>query len=65
MKKMLFITDAKGGPGKTLILHHRRQAPACLHYPPISGARTPQRLPRPKVERPFRIKNLTAVLPRY
>jgi hypothetical protein len=65
MKKMLFITDAKGGPGKTLIPHHCRQAPARLHYPPILGAWTPQRLPRPKAKRPFRIKNSTAVFRRY
>jgi hypothetical protein len=65
MKKVLFITDAKGGPGKTLIAHHCRQALARLHYPPIFGERTPQRFPRPKVKRPSRIKNSTVVFRRH
>jgi hypothetical protein len=51
MKKILFITDAKGGPGKTLIAHHCLRALTRLHYPPIFGERTPQRFPRLKAKR--------------
>lgn len=65
MKKMLFITDAKGGPGKTLVPHHCPQAPARRHDPPIFGALRPQRLPRPKVKRPFRVKNPPTVFRPY
>ncbi|MEY9589790.1 hypothetical protein ABIA06_002081 [Bradyrhizobium yuanmingense] len=65
MKKMLFITGAKGGPGKTLVSHHCRQAPTRWHHPPAFGASRPQRLLRPKVKRPFRIKNPMAVFRRY
>jgi hypothetical protein len=43
MKKVLFITDAKGGPGKTLIAHNWQQALAGLRYPPIFGEGTPHR----------------------
>jgi hypothetical protein len=65
MKKVLFITDARGGPSKTLITHHCRQALARLHYPPIFGERTPQRFLRPKVKRPSRIKHSTVVFRRH
>jgi hypothetical protein len=65
MKRVLFITDAKGGLGKTLIARHCQQALARLHYPPIFGEGTPRRLPRLKVKRPYRIKNSTVVLRRH
>jgi hypothetical protein len=65
MKTVLFITDAKGGLGKTLMPRHCQQAVARLHYPPIFGERTPQSFPRPKAERPSRIKHSTAVSRRY
>jgi hypothetical protein len=54
MKKLVFIMDGGGGPGKTLIAHHCRQALASLHYPP--GERAPQRSPRAKSKRPSGIK---------
>ena len=65
MKKVLFITDAKGGLGKTLIAHHRQQALAYLHYPAIFRERTQYRSQQPMAKRPSRIKNSTAVFRRY
>jgi hypothetical protein len=65
MKKVLFITDAKCGPGNTLTGRHCPQALACLHYPAIFRERTQYRLPQPKAKRPTRIKNSTAVFRRY
>jgi hypothetical protein len=64
MKKVLFITDAKGGAGKTLIARHCRQALARLHCTPIFGERTRQRFPRPKAKRPSRIKHSTVIFRR-
>jgi hypothetical protein len=64
MKKVLFITDAKGGPGKTLIAYDCRQALDGPHYPPIFGERTPQRFPRPKLKRLSRVKNSPVVFHR-
>lgn len=62
MKKMLFITAAEGGPGKTLVPHRCRQAPTRWHHRPMFGGLRPQ---RPKVKRPFRIKNPMAACRRY
>jgi len=65
MKKELIIEDGKGGPGKTLIAHHCRQALDPLHHPSIFGERTPQRFPRPKVKRLSRVKNSTVGFRRH
>jgi hypothetical protein len=65
MNKVLFITDAKGGLGKTLIAHHCQQALACSHYPAIFRERTQYRLQQPMAKRPSRIKNSTAALRHY
>jgi hypothetical protein len=64
MKKVLFITDTKCGPGKTLIAHHGRPDLKRLHYPRIFCKRTLQRFPRPKATRPSRIKHSTVVFRR-
>jgi hypothetical protein len=60
MKKVLFITEAKGGLGKTLIARHCRQPFARLRYQPLAGDRPQHRLPRPT-----RTKNSTVVSRRY
>jgi hypothetical protein len=52
MKKMLFITGAKGGPGKTLIALNCPQALTRLRYQPVAGDRLQHRLPRPTATRP-------------
>jgi hypothetical protein len=61
MKKVLFITDGKGGAGKTLIAHHGRPDLKRLRYPRIFCERTLQRIPRPKAKRPSRIKHSTVI----
>jgi hypothetical protein len=65
MKKVLFNTGAKGGPGKTFIAHNYPHALTRLRYPPIFGGRTRQRFPRLKSERPIRFKNPTPIFRRY
>jgi hypothetical protein len=65
MKKMLFITGAKGGPGKTLIAHNCPQALTRLRYQLFFAERTRQRFPRLKSERPIRFKNPTPIFRRY
>ncbi len=65
MKKILIITNAKGGPGKTLFAHCYRLTLASLRYPPLFSERTPQRLPRLKSKRPLRFKNPTRIFRRH
>jgi hypothetical protein len=56
MKKMMFITTAKGGLGKTLFAHHCRLIETSLRYQLFFGERTPQRFPRTRSKRPSGIK---------
>ena len=65
MKNVLFITDAKSGPGKTLTARHCHRALARLRYPPIFGERTQRRFPRPKAKGPSVIKNWTPLFRRH
>jgi hypothetical protein len=56
MKKMLFITNASGGTGKTIFAHHCGLTQTSLRYQLFFGERTPQRFPRTKSKRPSGIK---------
>jgi hypothetical protein len=65
MKKLVFIMDGGGGPGKTLIAHNCPQALTRLRYQLFFAERTRQRFPRLKSERPIRFKNPTTIFRRY
>jgi hypothetical protein len=63
MKKMLFITNAKGGTGKTHIAHLCQLTKTSLRYQLLFGERTPHPLPRSKAKRPSIVK--TTAFRRY
>jgi hypothetical protein len=50
MKKMIVITTAKGGLGKTLFAHHWWLNQTPLRYQPFFAERTPQRYLRTKAK---------------
>jgi hypothetical protein len=50
MKKMLFITNASGGTGKTMFAHHCWLTQTSWRYQLFFAERTPQRYLRPKAK---------------
>jgi hypothetical protein len=50
MKKMLFITNASGGTGKTMFAHHCGLTQTSLRYQLFFAERTPQRYLRTKAK---------------
>jgi hypothetical protein len=50
MKKMMVITTAKGGLGKTLFAHHCGLTQTSLRYQLFFAERTPQRYLRTKAK---------------